>query len=30
MTKFHDYDQIEEAHYLIERNIDPYTIENIF
>ncbi len=30
MTKFHDYSRIEEAFFLIDNNIDPYTIEHIF
>jgi len=30
MTKYHSFDRIDEAHFLIDRNIDPYSIEHIF
>lgn len=30
MTKYHSFDRIDEAHFLIDRNIDPYNIEHIF
>ena len=30
MTKFSSYDRINEAHFFIERDFDPYIANNIF
>ncbi len=30
MTKFHNYERIDEAHYLIEKGYEPYIVDHIF